>query len=167
MLIIGATLALLAMLLLLMWTLRGRQVSSISEPHLHRVDTVAFRNLLSEAEDQYLRVSLSSAQYRTVRRARLRASQEYLLWIAEDCAVLLAAVRGNTVQASGEAAAIAQNAVRLRVITLAFWSLLWVEYLTPGLRVRPFRALRRYEEFWRSAEQYLRSQHSHAAISIR
>lgn len=167
MLIIGATLALITMLMVLMWTVRGRQVSSLSEPHLHRVDTVAFRNLLSEAEDKYLRVSLSSAQYRTVRRARLRAAQEYLLWIAEDCAVLLAAVRANTLQASGEAEAITQNAIRLRVITLAFWSLLWVEYLTPGLRIRPFRALGRYEEFWRSAEQYLRSQHSQAAISTR
>jgi hypothetical protein len=84
----------------------------------------------------------------------LRAVQEYLWWIAEDCAILLTAIRLDTTESSPEA--IARQAIRLRVISLAFWGVLWIEYLIPALRIRPFQTIRSYEEFWRSAEMYLR-----------
>ena len=167
MLIAGAMVGALVILMFLVWIVRGKQNSSGLEksPLLHRVDTAAFRNLLSETDEEYLRASLSAKQYRKVRRTRLLAVQEYLLWIAADCAVLLAIIRANTVQSSKETEAMVYNAIRLRLVSLAFWALLWVEYPIPALEIRPFRILGNYEEFWRSAELYLRKQPPQQATS--
>src|SRR5947209_3526244 len=58
--------------------------------NLRQVDLAAFRNLLSSEDDEFLRGSLIPSHYQEVRRARVRATQEYLTWIAENCATLLA-----------------------------------------------------------------------------
>ena len=159
MLIVVATLIALAIVILVAWIAR-RNKNSPRGTRLHRVDTAAFRNLLSETDEEFLRTSLSSARYRKVRRSRLRAVQEYLLWIADDCEVLLAMIRMDTLQPSREVEAMSRKAVRLRVVSLAFWVLLWVEYLIPALQIQPSRALGSYEEFSRSAELFLRRQQS-------
>jgi len=50
-----------------------------------------------------------------------------------------------------------QNALKLRVISLGFWALLWIEFLLPGIEVRPAAAIRQYEDVWRFAESYFRA----------
>lgn len=53
------------------------------------------------------------------------------------------------------------------MISLGFWILLWVEFLFPGIEVRPAVAARRYEDVWRFAENYFRTRLSEAAIVAR
>jgi hypothetical protein len=128
---------------------------------LHRVDTLALRNLLSEEDEDYLRASLNSSEYRQLRRARLRAIQEYLVWIAQDCSNLLQMIQSSSGELIGSASIeqverLSKAAIRLRLFSSGFWLLCWLEYLIPQLSFRPMRMLRTYEEFWRSAELYAR-----------
>jgi len=165
--LILSTIAAIVLVAFLFWIVRGSNgvTKPGSSPRLHRVDTLAFRNLLSKNDEAYLRTSLSPTRYRLVRRARLRALQQYLLWIAADCAVLLAWMRANQRQPSRGAETMARKAITLRLTALALWALLWVEHLVPGIEFRPGAALGNYEEFWRSAEVYLTNNRSQPAWS--
>jgi hypothetical protein len=64
------------------------------------IDVEAFRNLINPAEDLYLRRRLPSAQFRVVRRQRLRAMQAYVQVAASNAAVLVRA--GQAALASGD-----------------------------------------------------------------
>jgi hypothetical protein len=156
------TLVALAILGLLLWVVRSNVGKSRS---LHNVDTVALRNLLSERDEEYLRNSLTVTDYRRVRRARLRAVQEYLFWIAEDCAVLLATIRLHGLQSSRETESMATKAITLRLSSLSFWLLLWIEYLMPSIQIRPGRVFGRYDDFVHSAERYLTNSQPQPAMS--
>jgi hypothetical protein len=156
------TLVALAVLGLLLWVVRSNVGES---PSLHNVDTIALRNLLSQADEEYLRDSLTAKDYQRVRRARLRAVQEYLFWIAEDCAVLLAEIRVHGLQSPRETESMVWKAITLRLSSLAFWVLLWIEYLLPGIEIRPGRVFGGYDEFVRSAERYLTKGQPQPAMS--
>lgn len=135
------------------------------DPHrlqpLHPVDTAAFRNLLSAEDEEFLRASLRADHYRQLRRARLRALQQYLLWIAESCAVLVAMLRSTAANASSshKIDLLVKRALRIRLTSLALWILLWAEYMFPRLEIRPFRLLTSYEEFRRSVDSALGQVH--------
>lgn len=166
MLIASLTLVVFAVLALLFWILRGTSPAQ-ELPPLHRVDTLAFRNLLSETDEQYLRISLSEANYRQVRRSRVRAVQQYLSWIAEDCVVLLAMMRAVPLSSSQASEGMALRAVQMRLTSLSLWAVLWIEYLIPGVEIRPQKALKKYEELWRSTDIYLAKNQSRPAFSSR
>ena len=156
--------SLLAVLLLTLWTIWGGAQRPLGEqrtPKFHAVDIAAFRNLLAQDEEDFLRSALTNVAYRKVRRARLRAVQEYLLWIAANCATLMAVSRLRVTQAELESTVnteeLVRRALRLRLISLSFWALLWIEFVFPGLEIRPFAAVRRYEDVWRFAQGYFRT----------
>ncbi|HWY67566.1 MAG TPA: hypothetical protein VNX88_02815 [Terriglobales bacterium] len=155
----------LAVMLLMLWIVRGGATRPSSgeqtSARFYPVDLVAFRNLLSQDEEDFLRSALTTSNYHRVRRARLRAVQEYLLWIAANCATLVALLRVRTTDSelasTPDTEGLVQNALKLRVISLGFWVLLWIEFLLPGIEVRPAAAIRRYEDVWRFAESYFRA----------
>jgi len=154
----------LAVVLLVLWIVRGgaqRPSGEQTSARFYPVDLVAFRNLLSQDEEDFLRSALTTSNYHRVRRARLRAVQEYLLWIAANCATLVALLRVRTTDSelasAPDTGGLVQNALKLRVISLGFWALLWIEFLLPGIEVRPAAAIRRYENVWRFAESYFRA----------
>jgi len=158
------TACLLAVLLVTMWTVWGGAQRSLGEhrtPKFYAVDIAAFRNLLAQDEEDFLRGALTKVAYRKVRRARLRAVQEYLLWIAANCATLIAILRLRISQHELESAIdtvnIVRGALRLRLISLGFWLLLWIEFVLPGVQIRPLAAVRRYEDVWRFAQGYFRT----------
>ena len=162
----------LAALLLGLWIVRGGSKRSSGKPSslkLHPVDLAAFRNLLSPEEDDFLRSALKTSHYHKVRRARVRAVQQYLLWIAANCATLLALLRLRVTDpdlaSAPDTEGLVHHALKLRVISLGFWLLLWIEFLLPGIEVRPAAAIRRYEDVWRFAESYFRSHLFEPAIS--
>ena len=162
----------LAALLLVLWIVRGgskRSSGKQSSLRFHPVDLAAFRNLLSPEEDDFLRSALKTIHYHKVRRARVRAVQQYLLWIAANCATLLALLRlkvtAPDLASAPDTEGIVHHALKLRVISLGFWLLLWIELLLPGIEVRPAAAIRRYEDVWRFAESYFRSHLFEPAIS--
>lgn len=53
------------------------------------IDLAAFRNLISPAEDDYLRRRLPPAQFRVVRRERLRAMAAYVQVAGRNAAILV------------------------------------------------------------------------------
>jgi hypothetical protein len=55
------------------------------------IDMQAFRNLANPAEDDYLRRHLPPAQFRFVRRERLRAMAAYIQIVTANAAVLISA----------------------------------------------------------------------------
>jgi len=159
----------LAIVLFVLWAVRGsfhRASAARGSRGFHAVDTSAFRNLLSNDDDHYLQSSLSPSAYRKARRARLRAVQEYLLRMAEDCAAILEMLRlANTDVPSPLAGILVRRAIRIRVISLGFWFLLWTEWLFPGLELNPIRILRVYEEFRRRAEASMRQSSQEGSLA--
>jgi hypothetical protein len=148
-------------LLLVLWTVRlglNKVVSAYDPTGFHQIDIRALGNLLSQDEDDFLRSSLTRADYRRVRHARVRAMQEYLFWIAENCAMSIALLRSQPrAMLEGrerEAEYLVRSALQLRLISLGVWALLWIEYLSPFLNARPVRLVSRYEHFWRIAEAH-------------
>jgi hypothetical protein len=65
------------------------------------IDIEAFRNLIDPAQDDYLRRRLPAAQFRLVRRERLRAMAVYVHLAARNAAFLVQA--GEAALASGDA----------------------------------------------------------------
>ena len=147
-------------LLLILWMARGAP-GLLRQGHACPVDTAAFYTLLSREDDEYLRSGLQPANYRRVRRERLRAAQEYLIWIAEDCSRLLTALASLPVDvqamSSGDLRRMTDRAIKLRMLCLGCWAALWLEYLFPSFKLRPARALTSYENLRRSADVYLRT----------
>ena len=136
-----------------------RKTSTGVHQPLREVDIAAFRNLLSRDDEEFLKRTLSASYYRQVRRARLRATQEYLSWIADNCAVLLSLLRSadghSDADQNADIPALAQSALRLRLIAVGFWLLLWIEYVLPDLEIRPLHTIKRYEDLWRNARAQL------------
>lgn len=164
MIFIGLSASVFAVLFLVLWIVRGGSKRSFGDrmiPTFYTVDVVAFRNLLSAEEEDFLRNALTTSSYRRVRRARLRAVQEYLLWIAANCATLIAVLRLRISEPEPESTLdtekLVRQALRLRLISLGFWMLVWVELVLPGVQIRPSAAARRYEDVCRFAEGYFRS----------
>ena len=133
---------------------------------MRKVDVAALRNLTSREEDLFLRSSLSAAHYRAVRRSRLRAIQEYLLWIAGNCAAIIELLRMESANSENHlnVSEAAKKAAKLRVMCLGYWCLLWADYLVPDLNVRPLQVIRRYEDLWRFTQTSLLTQVDAAAI---
>ena len=156
-------------LVLVFWVLRGGNQGTGTGSWLHAVDVASFQNLLSAADDRFLQRELTVKNYRRVRRARLRAIQEYLVWIAQDCATLVAVLRSNYSQRSSElpreAQALVAGAVRLRITALGFWLLLWIEYVSPEFEVRPSQMIRKYEDLRTVTENHLRMRSSTAVAT--
>lgn len=86
------------------------------------VDAQAFRNLTSPAEEEFLRESLSPAQFRAIQRKRLRAALGYVGAVASNAAVL--ARMGESARNSADPAVaeagrkLVDDAIRLRISAL-------------------------------------------------
>ena len=88
-LVIAAAIALVVILRITVS--RSLQISSGANltTQLQPVDIEAFRNLVDPAEDDYLRRRLPPAEFRAVRRERLRAMAAYVQLSAKNAAVLI------------------------------------------------------------------------------
>jgi len=101
-LVIAATLALIFILGVALS--RSRQISAGASlaPQIHPIDVEAFRTLVDPAEDDYLRRRLPAAEFRLVRRERLRAMAAYVQTAGRNAAVLVR--MGQAALTSGDAA---------------------------------------------------------------
>lgn len=134
---------------------RSLQGSSRLAAELRPMDVDAFRNLTDPTEDEYLRYRLTAAQFRRVRRARLRAMAAYVQ-IASGNAVVLLHV-GQAVLAGGDprtlqaARQLVDEALLLRrnaALALAriYFALAW-----PAYALAPGRVADHYDRLSRSA----------------
>lgn len=159
MLTVCCIIAILMIVLALIWILKGFVVAQTAP--LREIDIIAFRNVLSLEDNHVLRQRLTESEYRRLKRARVRAVQEYVKAIAADCAATIAALRArvpeNTPSAQCEVSSLVNEALRIRLLCLGFWLALWVEFLFPNLEIRPMRIVGGYERLHSAAEGCLRS----------
>jgi hypothetical protein len=113
--------AALALVLILRITVsRSLRVSSGSNlaGKIQPIDIDAFRNLVDPAEREYLRLRLSSSDFRRVHRARLRAMSSYVQEAGRNAATLIqigeAALAVSDPRTAGAARELINNALLLR-----------------------------------------------------
>ncbi len=85
---------------------------------LEPIDLEAFRNLVDPAETEYLRRRMPASEFRTVQRARLRATAAYVRAAGRNAVVLVrigqSALAGYDAQTAQAARELVGNAVLLR-----------------------------------------------------
>jgi hypothetical protein len=113
------------------------------------IDIHAFRNLIDPAEDDYLRRRLPPAQFRIVRRERLRAMAAYAHVAGRNAAVLVrmggAALANSDPRIVKAAHQLVNDALLLRrnttvALVRIYWALAW-----PGSDFAAVRVVDRYE----------------------
>ncbi len=139
----------LAILALLLFAARGTRRQgerALKEHDWKNVDVAAFRTLMRVEDEEYLRAHLAPSDFRRVRRARILAVQQYLLWIASDCGALLKVLQLNQPdQENTEWQRLMNQALHLRFTAFAIWSFLWLPYAFPALDVMPRALVNKYE----------------------
>ena len=127
--LVAAAAAALGMILCLAIT-QNLQVKKISRlnPSICPIDVAAFRNLANPAEDEYLRLRLPPAEFRVVRRERLRAMAAYIQLAAANAVVLVrigeAALASEDMRIAGAAQQLVDDAILLRRNTTV--TLIWI-----------------------------------------
>ena len=142
----------LALFLFLAVRGRGATVNDITElkGKTQPVDLLAFRNLTSPVEEQYLREHLPPREFRSVQRQRLLAAIAYLDCVSINAAVLLrlgeAARRSPEPQIAEAGLLLVNNALRVRVYALSARLQFYVAYVFPGLQASPAAISDYYEK---------------------
>ena len=143
----------------LVWIFKGFVVAPTAR--LTQIDVIASRNVLSLEDSHVIRKRLSNFSYRRLKRARVRAVQEYVKAIASNCAVTVGVLRAKAPETNEsvqcELSSLVNEALRIRLLCLGFWIVLWAEFIFPNLEIRPMRIAGGYERLHSSAERCLRS----------
>jgi hypothetical protein len=134
----------LALLFFLFWIRRkGLDVVDVATlgARLKPLDLEAFRNLIDESEEEFLRANLSPGEYRSLRRMRLRAAVDYVGGVSYNAAILLQfgqAARGSPEPDVAEAGRrLVDSAVELRIYALLATCKLYVQIAVPGTALQP------------------------------
>ena len=152
MLFFVATLALLMGLLLVFLGCRrfvSRKDGNVAVS-IRNVDLLSFQNLICAHDDLFLKASLPRKDYWTAKRARARAIQQYLRWIASDCRVMQILARSTSLRSIPDQQVrqeLSKTALKVRVVSILFWIGLWVERILPGVSAMPISAFDRYGAF--------------------
>ncbi|MGA9508573.1 MAG: hypothetical protein WBV55_08005 [Candidatus Sulfotelmatobacter sp.] len=137
---------------------------------IHSLDVEAFRNLINPAEDEYLRRWLPPAQFRRVRRARLRAMAAYVQVAGNNAGVLVGL--GEAALASGDprvaeaAGQLVEHALLLRRNTTLALGRIYVALALPSSNFAAVRVVERYEQVSGSAMLLGRLQNPGAPIRV-
>lgn len=114
------------------------------------IDIGAFRNLIDPAEENYLRRRLPPAQFRVVRRARLRAMAAYIQVAGSNAAVLVrigqAALASGDPQVAGAAHRLVNDALLLRRNTAIALVRIYLALAWPNSAFGAPRVIERYEQ---------------------
>jgi len=113
------------------------RVTTLSRP----VDIDAFRNLISASEEDFLRGSLSSQQFRRVQRLRMRAALDYLGRAAHNSSILLRLGESSRTSTNPRIAAagreLADTALQMRILCLVAMAVTVLRIALPQVRVSP------------------------------
>ena len=119
------------------------------------IDVKAFRNLIDPSEDDYLRRQLMPAQFRLVRRERLRAMAAYIQVAGTNAGVLLrvgqAAIASGDPRVAGAAQQLVNDALLLRRNTTVALARIYVALAWPNSSFAAVRVIDRYEQVSGSA----------------
>lgn len=142
----------LALLFFLAW-IRGKGVDVVDETSLSSrlkpLDLEAFRNLIDESEEEFLRINLSPGEYRPLRRMRLRAAVDYVSGVFYNAAVLLrfgqAAQRSPDPEVAEAGRRLVDSAVELRMYAVLALCKLYVRMAAPGAALEPTGLVENYQ----------------------
>ena len=154
-LVVLSALGLVVLLLLAKgyWFARSTKIPSPAD--LHAIDVEAFRNLIDEEEEAYLRSHLPAVEFRRVHRERMLAAVEYVRAAYHNAGILVRiaeAARESADPQVGEAAArLFDNATRLRWYAAQVVPQLYFKVLFPGANKAPRQLFDRYDTLTRQA----------------
>ncbi|HKN15354.1 MAG TPA: hypothetical protein VJX47_00315 [Candidatus Sulfotelmatobacter sp.] len=119
------------------------------------IDVEAFRNLINPAEDDYLRRRLPPAEFRSVRRARLRAIAAYVRVAGRNAGVLVrvgeSALASGNPQFTESAQRLLNDALLLRRNATVALARIYIALAWPNSGVAAVRVVDRYERLSGSA----------------
>ena len=150
---------------------RSLQISSGSglAGQIQPVDIEAFRNLVDPAEDEYLRRRLTAADFRVVRRERLRAAAAYVQVAGRNAAVLVrmgqAAMTGDA-QTTEAARRLVDSALLLRRNAAFALLRIYIALVWPNSGFAAVPILRGYERLNGAAMLLGRLQNPAAPVHI-
>ncbi|MGB7601063.1 MAG: hypothetical protein WBM24_12210 [Candidatus Sulfotelmatobacter sp.] len=137
---------------------------------IRSLDVEAFRNLINPAEDQYLRRRLPAAQFRQVRRARLRAMAAYVQVAGNNAGVLVglgeAALASGDPRVADAARQLVEHALLLRRNTTLALARIYVALALPSSNFAAVRVVERYEQVSGSAMLLGRLQNPAASVRL-
>ena len=160
-LVVLSALSLVVLLLLARghWFARSAKIPSPAD--LHSVDVEAFRNLIDEDEEAYLRNHLPAREFRRVHRERMLAAVEYVRAAYHNAGILVTIAEGARASADPQVAEAAgrlfDNATRLRWYAARVIPRLYFKMLFPGANHATRQLLDRYDTLTRQAMMLGRS----------
>jgi hypothetical protein len=108
---------------------------------LRSVDVDAFRNIIDEREEQFLRERLPPREFRRIQRRRNLAAVEYIWCAAQNAAILIrlgeSARQSSDPAIAGAAEKLVGNALRLRLYAFQAVPRLYVSALFPWGHATP------------------------------
>ena len=114
------------------------------------IDVEAFRNLINPAEDDYLRRRLPPAQFRVVRRERLRAMAAYVHAAGRNAVVLVSvgegALASGDPRVAGAAQEVVNDALLLRRNTTVALARIYLALAWPNSEFAAVRVAEHYEQ---------------------
>ena len=135
------------------WFARKTQIPSASE--LQPIDVDAFRNLIDEKEEAYLREHLPRREFCKVHRERMLAAVEYVKSAYANAGILVKIAESARESSDPEVALAAgklfDNAVRLRWYAMQIIPRLYFKVLLPGANHAPRNLFDRYDTLTRQA----------------
>ena len=158
----------------MIYAVRGHRLRSGSleevAQHTHPIDLDAFRNLMDAAEEDFLRSHLPPAEFRRVQRQRFLAAAAYVRVTSDNAAILMRlgeSARTNPDPGTVRAAStLVEQALMLRMLSLALLAKLYMGLLLPQLEFSPARLADRYEQLSASAMQVCRLRDPRSASAI-
>jgi hypothetical protein len=141
----------LALLFFLFWV-RGRGGDAVDQSNLgdrlKPLDLEAFRNLIDESEEEFLRANLPG-EYRSLQRMRLRAAVDYVAGVSYNAGVLLqfgqVARRSPDPEVAEAGRRLVDSAVEVRMYALLAICKLYVRIAVPGTALEPAGLVDNYQ----------------------
>jgi hypothetical protein len=122
---------------------------------LRPIDVSAFRNLIDEREEEYLRAHLPRKEFRNIHRERMLAAVEYVWCATRNTSILMSL--GEAAKQSPDPAVVAaaekliENALRLRLYALQAVPRMYVSMLFPSASRAPQFFAETYDTMVRQA----------------
>jgi hypothetical protein len=132
--------------------LRGGNLDELAA-QLRPIDVEAFRNLIDEREEQYLRASLPWYEFRSIHRERMLAAVEYIRAASRNAGILIRLAEASTADPDPAVATAAENllenATRVRLYAFQTVPRLYMSILVPGINYAPQSLAEVYEAMTR------------------
>ncbi len=153
--VVLSVIALLALVLLAWGQWYGRTEPIRETYQLQPIDVEAFRNLLDEGEEEFLRQNLRPAEFREVQRQRALAAVDYVRGAAQNARILIgvaeAARQSSDPAVVSAAEKLSENAVQLRVYAIRAIPRLYLRVLMPGISDAARQLVDNYDTLSRQA----------------